>query len=208
MPAPQIKLIGTPASRVMRNIWMLTELKLPFENDRIATTDPAFREPPYSDWNPNCRIPTLVIDGFAIYESLAINLYLDLKFPSAISLNTPEEKGLGMQWAMWALTEVEANGFNWYLNTTGKPEAERDAALAAQCWDKLQKPFAVLEKSLTSHDYLLGDRFTVADLNVASVLYRSLWMPLEGFPGMKAWLDRCWAREGGRAARLARGEKI
>ena len=70
------------------------------------------------------------------------------------------------------------------------------------------KPFAVLEKSLADHAYLLGERFTVADLNTASVLYRALWMPLESYPKMKGWLDRCWAREGGRAARHARGERF
>src|SRR6185369_9804116 len=130
MSAPKIKLIGTPASRVMRVIWMLTELKLPYESDPIVASDPALRQPPYTDWNPNCKIPVCIIDGFAIYESLAINLYLDLKFPSPISLKTPEEKGLAMQWAMWALTEVELHSFNWYINSIGKPEAERDSVLA------------------------------------------------------------------------------
>ncbi|MEP7155934.1 MAG: glutathione S-transferase family protein [Betaproteobacteria bacterium] len=208
MTTPKIKLIGTPASRAMRTIWMLTELKLPYESDPIVTSDPALKQPPYTDWNPNGKVPICIVDGFAIYESLAINLYLDLKFPSAISLHTPEEKALAMQWALWVLTEVEMNSFNWYLNTIGKPEAERDAALAAQSWDKLQKPLAVLEDTLSRHTCLVGSSFTVADLNTASVMYRALGMPLEHFPYTKAWLERCWSREGGLAARRARGEKI
>ena len=207
MGTPQIKLIGTPASRVMRNIWMLTELGLPFENDRILTSDPALRRPPYTEWNPNGKIPICIVDGFAIYESLAINFYLDLKFPSAISLTSAEEKGLALQWAMWALTEVELNSFNWYFNVIGKPEPDRDAALAAQAWELLQRPLAVLEQTLSRHDYLVGNRFTIADLNTAAVMYRALWMPLEEFPGTDAWLDRCWARQGGMAARHARGER-
>ncbi len=208
MTTPQIKLIGTPASRVMRVIWMLTELKLPYESDPIVTSDPALKQQPYTDWNPNCKIPVCIVDGFAIYESLAINLYLDLKFPSPISLKTPEEKGLAMQWAMWALTEVELHSFNWYINSIGKPEAERDVALATQSWDKLQKPLAVLEKTLSHQTCLVGESFSVADLNTASLMYRALWMPLEAFPYTKAWLERCWAREGGLAARRARGEKV
>ena len=207
MTTANIKLIGTAASRVMRNIWMLTELNLPYEHDQILANDAALKAPPYGDWNPNGRIPILLVDDFAIHESLAINLYLDSKFPSAISLYTLEEKALGIQWALWALTDVEAHSFNWFLNTSGKPEFERDAVLATQSWEKLQKPFTVLEKTLTAHEYLLGDRFTVADLNTAGVLYRALSMPLDTFPQMRAWLDRCWAREAGRAARIARGEK-
>lgn len=208
MSTPTIKLIGTPASRVMRNIWMLTELKLPYDNDPIATTDPALKSSPYTEWNPNAKIPICVVDGFAVYESLAINLYLDMKFPSPISLNSIEEKALGMQWAMWVLTEVEMHSFNWYLNSIGKPEGERDAALAATSWEKLQKPLGVLEKTLIGRAYLLGGNFTVVDLNTASVMYRALAMPLENFPGVRRWLDRCWAREGGLTARRARGEKV
>ena len=208
MSTPTIKLIGTPASRVMRNIWMLTELKLPYDNDPIATTDPALKSSPYTEWNPNAKIPICVVDGFAVYESLAINLYLDMKFPSPISLNSIEEKAQGMQWAMWVLTEVEMHSFNWYLNTIGKPEGERDAALAATSWEKLQKPLGVLEKTLIGRAYLLGGNFTVVDLNTASAMYRALAMPLENFPGVRRWLDRCWAREGGLTARRARGEKV
>ncbi|MCY7388099.1 MAG: glutathione S-transferase family protein [Burkholderiales bacterium] len=208
MSTPMIKLIGTPASRAMRNIWMLTELKLSFESDPIVTSDPALKQPPYTEWNPNAKIPICVVDGFAVYESLAINLYLDMKFPSAISLNSIEEKAQGMQWAMWALTEVELHSFNWYLNTIGKPDAERDAVVATLSWEELQRPLGVLEKTLIGRAYILGGNFTVVDLNTASVMYRALGMPLENFPGVRRWLDRCWAREGGMAARRARGESI
>jgi glutathione S-transferase len=191
----------------MRNIWMLTELGLPFENDRIVASDPSLKQPPYLDWNPNGKIPICIVDGFALYESLAINFYLDLKFPSALSLVRAEEKALALQWAMWVLTEVELNSFNWYFNVIGKPEADRDAALAAQAWQQLQRPLAVLERTLRCQDYLVGNRFSIADLNTAAVMYRALWMPLDAFPGTDAWLDRCWAREGGLAARRARGER-
>lgn len=192
----------------MRNIWMLHELGVAYEHDPVAASAPEFRAPPYADWNPNGKVPILVVDDFVLYESLAINLYLDARFPSAISLASDEDRALAMQWALWALTEVEMLSFNWYLNTLGKPEAERDAALATSSWDKLQKPLAVLEKSLADRDYLLGGKFTVADLNTAAVMYRALAMPLDAFPRTRDWLRRCWMRAGGLAARRARGEQV
>jgi glutathione S-transferase len=146
MADAKIKLIGTPASRVMRNIWMLAELGLAYEHDPITTADTRLKQPPYTDWNPNGKIPILIVDGFAIYESLAINFYLDLRFPSALSLHNAEDRALALQWAMWVLTEVEAHSFNWYLNSIGKPMEERDAAVAREAWQKLQAPLAVLEK--------------------------------------------------------------
>jgi glutathione S-transferase len=207
MTAPHIKLIGYAPSRAMRTIWMLTELGLPYEHDTIAASAPELKQPPYTDWNPNGRVPICVVDGFAVWESLAINLYLDRKFPSAISLTTLEEQAQGMQWALWVVSDVEMASFDWYLNTTGKPEAERDAGIAAKAWEKLQKSLAVLERSL-GNGHLVGNRFTVADLNTAAVMYRALWMPLDAYPKVKEWLTRCWEREGGLAARRARGEKV
>jgi len=204
MADAKIKLIGTPASRVMRNIWMLAELGLAYEHDPITTADARLKQPPYTDWNPNGKIPILIVDDFVVYESLAINFYLDLRFPSALSLHTVEDRALALQWAMWVLTEVEAHSFNWYLNSVGKPMEERDAGVAREAWQKLQAPLAVLEKALVPRPYLLGETFTVADLNVAAVMYRALWMPLEAFPRTQDWLERCWARDGGRAARWAR----
>lgn len=205
---PQIKLIGTPASRVVRNIWMLAELNLPYEHDPILSNAPELKQPPYTGWNPNGKIPICIVDGFAMSESLAINLYLAAKFPSALSLVTPEEQAQGVQWALWVISEMELNSFNWYLNTLGKPEAERDAKVAVDTWEKMQKPLAALDKSLAATGWLVGNRFTVADLNTAAALYRALWMPLDGFPNAKRWLERCWAREGGLKARRARGENV
>ena len=205
---PKIKLIGTAASRVVRNVWMLAELGLPYEHDPIAPSAAEMKQPPYLDWNPNAKVPICIVDGFALWESLAINLYLDRRFPSAISLITLEEQAQGMQWSLWALTEVEMNTFNWYIHTILKPEAERDTTLAAECLEKLQRPLAVLEKTLTGRACLLGERFTVADLTTAATMYRALWLPLEDFPNVKGWIERCWSREGALIARRARGDKV
>jgi glutathione S-transferase len=213
---PHIKLIGVGASRVMRTLWMLEELRtngsalagVAYEHDPISYTDDALRAPPYTTLNPNGRIPILVVDGFAVYESLAINLYLADKFASPLSLTTPEERAVGNQFAMWSLTEVEQAVFDWAIHTVIKPEAERDAAVAAAAWDKLQRPFDALEASLQGKTYLVGERFTVADLNTASVMYRSLKMDLSAWPAVNAWLQRCWSREAAKVPRRVRGEAV
>jgi glutathione S-transferase len=205
---PQIKLIGTIASRATRNVWMLKELGLPYEHDPINFTSPLLKQPPYSDLNPNGRIPICIVDGFVILESLAINLYLDQKFSSAISLNSIEERGAAIQWALWVLTEVELHTFNWYVNTIKKPEPERDVAQAAAAWEKLRAPLAALEKTLAGRDYLLGQRFTTADLNTAAVMHRVLWMPIDAYPNVKNWLDRCWTRPAAIAVRRERGDQF
>jgi glutathione S-transferase len=55
---------------------------------------------------------------------------------------------------------------------------------------------------------LVGDRFTVTDLNVAGVLGRALAWELPDTPALKAWLARCWSRPAAIAARRLRGDKV
>jgi glutathione S-transferase len=204
-----LKLIGTPASRGMRNIWMLEELGLLYEIDPISFKDPALKAPPYIDWNPNGTIPTLLIDGQAIFESLAINLYLAGKYASPMAGRTPEEGGLMAQWTLWAATTMESDMGAWYYNTAALPEPERSATVAADALNRLKKPLAVLNTILATRPVLVGEAFSVADLNVAAVAYRGLSMPIiTDYPHVHAWLQRCWSRPAALKARRLRGENV
>ncbi len=205
---PAITLYGVGASRAYRNIWMLNELDLKFDHDSIHYTDPKLKLPPYSHLNPNARIPMLKLDDFIVYESLAINLYLAQRFPSALTPSTVEAQGQAMQYSLWAATELEQPIMDWAVNTLVKPAGERDDALAASSRAKLERPLQALEQHLSASSYLLGDQFTVADLNVASVMYRCNWMPMPDQPKTAHWLKNCSNRPASLVARRARGEVI
>ena len=203
-----IKLYGLAASRAVRVIWMLHELGLNYEHDPLSFSEARLKQAPYTELNPNGRIPTLLVDGFAIYESLAINLYLADKFGGPLAPVGAEERGLATQWSLWAMSEIDKDITIWAFNAFIKPENERDAKAAEAALSSLQRPLSALEMSLQGREYLIGNRFTVADLNVAAVLYRALVMDLSAYPKVSAWLKRCWEREAAIAARRARGDKI
>jgi glutathione S-transferase len=203
-----IKLIGVGASRVFRNLWMLNELGLAYEHDPIHYTDPKLKQPPYTDLNPNGLIPILSIDGFNLHESLAINLYLAQRFPGPLTPASIEQQGKAMQYSLWAATALEAPIMDWAVHTLVKPEAERDAAVADAALKKLVHPLTALEADLAKSPFLLGNSFSVADLNVAAIMYRCLWMPLPRQPKTAAWLKNCYGRAAALAARRARGEVI
>lgn len=205
---PAIKLYGIAASRAVRVIWMLHELGLAFEHDPVSNTDPKLKQASYTSLNPNGRIPTLVVDGFAIFESLAINLYLVEKFGGPLAAKTIEERASMAQWSIWAMTEIDKDVTVWAFNTLVKPPAERDAKAAADAHAALQRPLAALEKVLSEHNNIVGDRFTAADVNVAGVMYRALAMDLSAYPKVLNWLTRCWSREAALKARRARGDKV
>ena len=64
----------------------------------------------------------------------------------------------------------------------------------------LVSPFRVLDAAVSKQPYLLGNDFTVADLNVAAVISRAVDMDLSASPNIKAWLTRCLERPAAREA--------
>jgi glutathione S-transferase len=76
------------------------------------------------------------------------------------------------------------------------PEPERNPAAADAAERRLEKPLAVLEGALTGRDYLVGNRFTVADLNVSIVLsvINRFKLDISRYPKVRAWLDGCLSR--------------
>ena len=88
----------------------------------------------------------------------------------------------------------------WSLHAVRLPPAEQDLAKRAEALKVLVAPFKVLDTAVAAQPYLLGQEFTVADLNVAAVISRAIEMDLTAVPHLKAWLTRCLARPAARAA--------
>ena len=181
---------------------MLNELGITYDlvpiDFRIGEAD----TPAFLAINPNARVPVLVDNGFAIYESLAINLYLARKYPGPLSVTGLEAEALAVQWALWVTTEVDKPLLLAAMNHRLFPPEDRDKAEAAMALGKLARPFKVLDAHLQHQDYLLGDRFSVADVNVASVmtLIPICGIPTGDYPAMTAWLERCQQRPAALAA--------
>lgn len=204
---PRLRIYGIPRTRAFRVIWMAHELGLDFENLPIETGPQGARKPEYLALNPNGRLPTIDDDGFILWESLAINLYLAKKHSTG-ALYPADLQGEARvwQWSLWAANEVERVTNIWSLHALRLPAAERDAKTVAEALRQLEPPYAVLEGALREQSYLLGEQFSVADLNVASVLGRAIDMDLSGKPSLAAWLRRCLERPAARIARAMREE--
>jgi glutathione S-transferase len=86
------------------------------------------------------------------------------------------------------------------------PPADRDPQRLAEALKVLAGPFKVLEGALADRSYLLGEDFTVADLNVAAVISRAVDMHLSGTPRVGDWLKRCLDRPAARAALTLRAQ--
>jgi glutathione S-transferase len=194
----KLKLYGGAKNRGRRCYWLAKELGIAFEAVEIDLSCGQHRSPDFLRLNPNGQVPVLDDDGFILYESLAINLYLAKKQGGPIAAASPQEEALITQWSFWVVNEVEHLLITILEHRMMMPEAERDAALADDAWERLQKPLAVLEQTLTDRDYLIGNRFTVADLNVTIVmsLINRLQLDITRYPNVRAWLDTCLGRPG------------
>jgi glutathione S-transferase len=201
-----LTIYGMPASRAFRTLWAAEELGLAYENKPWSYLGPEIKGAEYLAINPNGTIPAIVDDGFPLFESLAINLYLARKTGRLWPADLRGE-ALMFQWTLWAATEVEPLLGAWFYHTIFLPPEERRPELAADAAAKLPARLAVLDRALAARDWLAGDAFTLADLNVAAVMFRAPKFGLDPYPRAKAWHARCLARDGAKAAIALREPK-
>jgi glutathione S-transferase len=192
-----IKIYGVTASRAARCLWTLEELGLEYEQVQIAPRSDEARSPEYLAINPNARIPTLVDGDLVLWEAMAINLYLAEKYDGGLKPKSLEERAKACQWSFWGMLETETNLFTVLRNRRLAPEEERDPGKADEAEAALQRPLRVLEGALAGRPYLLGDAFSVADLNLASIMSwgKMARLNLDEYPASKAWLDACLERD-------------
>jgi glutathione S-transferase len=202
-----LKIYGVYRSRASRNIWLANELGLPFTHIPVMqsyrlpnASDPAAplhtRSADFLQVNPNGQIPTIDDNGFVIHESLAINLYLAKKHGGPLAPANLAEDAHMTSWTLWAATEVEPHSIQVLYHRIGKPVAERDPKIADAAVEALRGPFAVLDRTLAATGHVIGNRFTVADINIAEVVRYAMPAPelFAAAPRVKAWLTTCHER--------------
>lgn len=191
-----LTLYGVPTSRAARCLWMLEELETPYTHVQTNYATGQTRAPEFLEINPNGHIPALVDGDTVVWESLAINLYLARRFGGPLAPADLKQEAAALQWSFWAMTECESPALAIIMHRVALPAEQRKAGAAEAGEKALAGRYDVLEGALAGREYLAADHFTVADLNVASVL---AWAaPAAGLqaerPHVKAWLARCLGR--------------
>jgi glutathione S-transferase len=216
-----LTIYGVYRSRASRNYWMAEELGIEFKSvpvlqarrlDNPLSPDAPLNtlSPEFLAVNPMAMIPSIKDGDLVLNESLAINLYLARKYGGPLAGKTVEEEGQLLMWTMWAATEVEPYSValvRIYDNGLENSEAGK-AGIAVAC-RSLKKPLDVLEQHLQNQDYIVGNRFTVADLNAAEVLrYAQTEQELfDSHPKVKAWIERCQSRTAYKAMQAGRAKE-
>jgi glutathione S-transferase len=216
-----LTIYGVYRSRASRNYWMAEELGIPFQSVPVLQASrvdhPLAADAPLSTMspdflaiNPMGLIPSIRDDDMVMHESLAINLYLARKHGGALSGRTVEEESQLTMWSMWAATEVEPQTVTIVkIYDNAQENGEMGRAGIANASRSLRRPLRVLERHLADRDYIVGDRFTVADLNVAEVLrYAQTEHELfDSHPRIKTWIERCQSRAAYKAMQATRSKE-
>jgi glutathione S-transferase len=159
--------------------WLLLELDAPHELRRIDFDSGQQKSAEYLKLNPNGVVPTLLIDGEPVFETVALIMHLADSFPDA-GLAPPLrslERARYYQWLVHLANVVQPAFRSWWYPTEPAGEANLDAAKDSaririeSCWDRL-------DAHLSEHGpWLLGDSLSAADFHLTMLMRWSRNMP-------------------------------
>lgn len=203
-----LTLYGVYRSRASRPLWLLAETGTPFTHvpviqayrlpeAKAADAPLNTASPAFTAVNPQAQIPALQDGDLILTESLAITLYIARRHGGDLGPRSDAETALMEQWALFAATSVEGPALEmFYPLAAGTPLTPEQQATVNVAAEKLRRPLARLQAHLSSHPFMLGDRFTAADIVVAEcVRYAQGNAALMAeVPAVAKWLETCQSR--------------
>lgn len=188
-----IKIYGSALSSAGRCLWLLEEIGVEYERIDVNLRDPEQRAKYVAEVFPGGKIPYLVDGDVKLFESLAINGYLAAKYRPELLPSELVQRALCDQWSCWALSNLQPDAYKVLMHGTYLPEAQRNPKELENGRAGCTRFLAQLEQAM-QHDYLLGDVFTLADINCGSVVYLAIRGGATLGPKTRAWMDRLRAR--------------
>ena len=192
-----LKLHFAPNSRASRIMWLLEELELPYELNRMDFHPKDLKSDEHRERHPLGRVPVLEDGEVSIYESGAIVEYILARHkdgglkPSVDSSLYPEY----LQWFHHCEGMVMPPVNTIVVQTVLLPPDRRDETALSQAQRLLSKSWAPVEEAMTGRDYLIGD-FSAADVMLGHACFMSnrLGCISDDMPNLKGYVQRIAAR--------------
>ena len=197
-----MKVLGRKTSgNVHKVLFLLEELKLPYEREDYGRQFNNTQTPDYLRMNPNAKVPTLVDGSLVIWESNTILRYVASKAKSALYPADPGKRSQVERWMDWQLASLNNPYLAMFREAKLEP-AKRSADFAAQQKD-LGAQLAILDKSMGK--WVAGDEMSIADICLAPIVYRCLrfGVDLPELANVKRWDAAISARDAFKKATAA-----
>jgi glutathione S-transferase len=183
---------------VMKVLWLLDELALPFDRIEAGGAFGRTRDPDYAAMNPNATVPTLVMPhGYSLWESHSILRYLCRTQPGGNTFypEAPEARADVERWMDWTLASLNEPMRVLFWTFVRTPEAERDMAAVARAIPQADRLWGMLDRQLEGRDHPAG-AFSIADMTLGGFLHRwyALPIPRADLPRVRAWYERLLER--------------
>jgi glutathione S-transferase len=197
-----LKIWGRMSSiNVKKVVWTAQELELDFERHEAGGVHGVVKTPAYMAMNPNSQIPVMEDGDYVLWESNVIARYLCAKYASGnLYPESLQERFDAERWMEWQQTMVNPASRNGFWHLIRLPAEQRDMALVAQSNTAVEPLMAILDAHLATRSYVVGERFTMADIPLGCEVQRWFGLPQarEPRPNIERWFARLLARPASR----------
>ncbi|PCI75962.1 MAG: glutathione S-transferase [SAR86 cluster bacterium] len=212
MNEPHITLWGAGTSRTIRPIWVAEELGLSYALKPIGPRTGETRTETYTQLNPKQKIPFLEDGGLQLSESFAICRYLVNRYGSTATIAPPasvEEQAKQDEWLSFIYGELDETSL--YILRRHEALAsiygEAPTAIAA-AKEYFQKQVAVADKHLRDNQFLVNNKFGVADIFLTTCLGWAESCGIGLSDNLKSYQKRMLARPGYQAAKAQNTQQL
>lgn len=182
---------------VKKIVWAAQELDLDFDRHEAGGVHGVVKTPAYVALNPNSQIPVMEDADYVLWESNVITRYLCAKHsPGNLYPTDLQERFDAERWMEWQQTMVNPASRNGFWHLIRLPADQRDPALIAQSNAAVELLMAMLDAHLATHSFMVGERFTMADIPLGCEVQRWFSLPQtrEKRPNIERWFATLSAR--------------
>jgi glutathione S-transferase len=191
-----VKIYGSPRSSSGRCFWLLEEIGIPYERMPLNMREREHKSEAFLKLNPNGKVPVLIDGDLILWESAAINSYLAEKHRPELLGQTLKDRALVNQWTIWAMAEFQPPFVDLLIQFLFTPPEKRDQQVIQKAQKNVLPKLEILNKQLEGKTYILGDGFTLADINIATVanISKMSQIDLSPFANVNRWLGQVCQR--------------
>ena len=188
-----LKIWGRMSSiNVKKVVWTAQELGLDFQRTEAGGLFGVVKTPEYMALNPNSLVPMIEDEGYVLWESNVIVRYLCARHSAGDLYPTDlRERFDAERWMDWQQTTLNPASRPGFVQLIRTPPEQRDAALLADSNAAVEALMATLDAHLAQRHFMVGERFTVADIPLACEVHRwfNLPQPRQSRPAIERWYD-------------------
>lgn len=186
------------SSNVMPVMWTVGELGLPHERKDVGGSFGGLDTDAFAKMNPNRQIPVLQEGSFILWESNAIVRHLArVHGVGGLQPETEADLAHAEQWMDWQRNVFAAQIGDLFMGTVRTEPGKRNPAQIAAGAEALGRSLKILDDHLASRQVMVGDRLTIADIPIGTLLFRYFNMPIDrpALPNVEAYYARLQQRQ-------------